>query len=130
MHIVYLFRHFILSTEKIYSDSSFYYDPSGVYPTIEEQIDLCKKISQSLTAAANSRARGATMFAKRQKRSAKWIHAGYSDGNVADLEDLCSELDPSEGGTKPLFQFRIPKVAHQVSKVISFSSLLIINLLI
>lgn len=56
------------------------------------------------------------MFAKRQKRSIKWIHDGYSDGNVADLAELSSELDPSEGGTKPLFQFRIPKVAHQVSK--------------
>lgn len=101
--------------QNIYSDSSFYYDPKGVYPTIEEQMKLCKKISQSLTAAANSKARGATMFAKRQKRSIKWIHDGYSDGNVADLAELSSELDPSEGGIKPLFQFRIPKVAHQVS---------------
>ncbi|XP_029637616.1 uncharacterized protein LOC115212926 isoform X2 [Octopus sinensis] len=104
--------------KKIYSDSSFYNDPKAVYPTIEEQINLCKKISYSLTAAANKKARGATMFAKRQKRSSKWIHDGFStvsDGNIADLSELSSELSPFDGGTKPLFQFRIPRVAHQVS---------------
>jgi len=105
--------------KKIYSDSSFYYDPKGVYPTIEDQIDLCKKISNSLTAAANSRARGATMFAKRQKRSSKWIHAGFSEGMVADLEELASELDEIDGGNKPLFQFRIPKVAGQEAQTVT-----------
>lgn len=107
--------------KKHYADSAFYDDPSTNYPTIEEQVDLCKKIAKSLTSAANRRARGAKMFAKRKRKSTKWIHDGEryhgssSAGDVADLRDLDSELIESEGGFKPLFQFRIPNLANRVN---------------
>lgn len=84
-------------------------------------MDLCKKIAKSLTSAANRRARGAKMFAKRKQKSTKWIHDGEryhgssSAGDVADLRDLDSELIESEGGLKPLFQFRIPNLANRVN---------------
>ncbi|XP_061181934.1 uncharacterized protein LOC133190365 isoform X2 [Saccostrea echinata] len=107
--------------KKIFSDSAFYDDPTAHYPTVEEQVDLCKKIAKSLTSAANRRARGARMFAKRKRKSSKWIHDGVlyhgssSAGDVADLRDLDSELSESEGGNKPLFQFRIPNLASRVN---------------
>ncbi|XP_056019262.1 uncharacterized protein LOC125668196 isoform X2 [Ostrea edulis] len=107
--------------KKIFSDSAFYDDPSTNFPTIQEQVGLCKKIAKSLTSAANRRARGAKMFAKRKRKSSKWIHDGEryhgssSAGDVADLRDLDSELSESEGGNKPLFQFRIPNLANRVN---------------
>lgn len=83
---------------------------------------MCKKIAQSLTSYANNRARGARMFAKRKRKANKWIHehgfgSEYSSsaGDVADVNDLDSELYNVDGGNKPLFSFRIPKVAGQVT---------------
>lgn len=110
--------------KKIFSDSAFYDDATNRYPTIDEQMSMCKKIAQSLTSFANNRARGARMFAKRKRKANKWIHEtraefgsefSSSAGDVADLNDLDSELYHDEGGDKPLFTFRIPKVAGQVS---------------
>lgn len=109
-------------TEKLFSDSAFYDDATNRYPTIDEQMSMCKKIAQSLTSFANTRAKGARMFAKRKRKANKWIHVhefgsefSSSAGDVADINDLDSELLYDEGGNKPLFTFRIPKVANQVS---------------
>ncbi|KAL3877392.1 hypothetical protein ACJMK2_035104 [Sinanodonta woodiana] len=110
---------------KLYSDSAFYDDPIANYPTIQDQISMCRKIAQSLTSAANRRARGAKMFAKRKRKSTKWVHEGpfsvsseYSSiaGDIANINDLDNELDPSEGGTRPLFTFRIPSIRTQVTE--------------
>ena len=116
-------KHFHFFSEKLFSDSAFYDEPSHRYPTIDEQMSMCKKIAQSLTSAANRRAKGARMFLKRKRKSNKWIHdeltrfscSEYSSepGDVADLDDLDSELYVGEGGSKPLFTFRIPSIAGQ-----------------
>lgn len=81
---------------------------------------LCRIISQSLTSAANRKARGAKMFARRKRKSSRWVHEGHSEwsssaGDVANLDELDSELSPDEGGNKVLFTFRIPSVKHRVS---------------
>ena len=116
-----IIKIWILFPEKLFSDSAFYDDPVAHYPTIEEQMDLCKKIAKSLTSAANRKARGARMFAKRKRRSGKWVHDGdlchgsSSAGDVADLRDLESELSPTDGGSKPLFSFRIPNLAKRIN---------------
>lgn len=114
---------FGIFSEKLFSDSAFYDEPSHRYPTIDEQMSMCKKIAQSLTSAANRKAKGARMFLKRKRKSSKWVHdeltrfscSEYSSepGDVADLDDLESELFEGEGGIKPLFTFRIPKIAGQ-----------------
>ncbi|XP_025091985.1 uncharacterized protein LOC112562730 isoform X2 [Pomacea canaliculata] len=106
--------------KKLYSDSAFYEDPEHKYPTIQEQMKLCRIISQSLTSAANRKARGAKMFARRKRKSSRWVHEGHSEwsssaGDVANLDELDSELSPDEGGNKVLFTFRIPSVKHRVS---------------
>ncbi|XP_033752321.1 uncharacterized protein LOC117336038 isoform X2 [Pecten maximus] len=106
--------------KKLYNDSAFYDAPDTDYPTIEDQITLCKKIARSLTSAANKKARGAKMFAKRKRRASKWIHDGESHigsssaGDVADLHDLDSELHLTEGGSRPLFSFRIPNIKNRI----------------
>ncbi|XP_052766992.1 uncharacterized protein LOC128207861 isoform X1 [Mya arenaria] len=109
-----------ISRRKLFADSAFYDDSTHRYPTIDEQMSMCKKIAQSLTSYANKRARGARMFEKRKRRSNKWIHDygtefSSSTGDVADLDELDSELHYVDGGNKPLFSFRIPKVAGQVT---------------
>ena len=88
---------------------------------------MCKKIAQSLTSFTNQRAKGARMFAKRKRKSDKWVHehnrrldlggSEYSSsfGDIADIDELDSELYNDEGGNRPLFSFRIPRVATQVS---------------
>uniref|UniRef100_A0A2C9LRS9 PDZ domain-containing protein n=1 Tax=Biomphalaria glabrata TaxID=6526 RepID=A0A2C9LRS9_BIOGL len=106
--------------KKLYADSAFYDAPGKNYPTITEQMKLCKKIAQSLTSAANRRARGAKMFMKRKRKSTKWIHEGQSEfsssaGDVANLHELDSELSPDEGGNKPLLYFKIPSLKHRIS---------------
>ncbi|KAL5019387.1 hypothetical protein ScPMuIL_005109 [Solemya velum] len=112
------------SKRKLYADSAFYDDHDESYPTIDDQMKLCKIIATSLTSKINKRARGARMFARRKKKSATWIHQGQSGfssekssstGDVADLHDLESELSPTDGGLKPLFSFRIPSVAIRVT---------------
>ncbi|XP_060071483.1 uncharacterized protein LOC132551361 isoform X1 [Ylistrum balloti] len=106
--------------KKLYNDSAFYDAPDTDYPTIEDQIILCKKIARSLTSAANKKARGAKMFAKRKRRASKWIHDGESHigsssaGDVADLHDLDSELHLTDGGSRPLFTFRIPNIKNRI----------------
>lgn len=112
--------HSCVILENLYSDSAFYNDPGKNYPTINEQIKLCKKIAQSLTSQINRRARGAKMFMKRKRKSSKWVHEGHSEwsssaGDVANLQELDSELSPDEGGSKPLFYFKIPNLKSRIS---------------
>lgn len=109
----------IIRRRNMYSDSAFYDTPGKSYPTIREQMQLCKKIAQSLTSAANKRARGAKMFMRRKRKSGKWVHEGQSEwsssaGDVANIRDLDSELSPDEGGSKPLLYFKIPNLKNRV----------------
>jgi hypothetical protein len=122
-----MFVYLFIVAEKLYADSAFYDDHTASYPTIEEQMKLCKRIAQSLTAVINKKAKGARMFAQRKSKSNKWIHetgqGGYiyqqdasSTGDVANIHDLTTELDTTDGGTKPLFSFRIPNLASRVTE--------------
>lgn len=70
--------------KKTFSSSSFYEEPNCIYPTVEEQVELARKIADSLSADTNRTSRGANMFFKRVKRSHKWIHEApdYSDSEA------------------------------------------------
>lgn len=57
----------------MYTSSSFY---SPFHPSMEEQVELARQISHSLSADTNSTSRGQSMYVKRRNRSSKWIHAG------------------------------------------------------
>ncbi|KAG8223961.1 hypothetical protein J437_LFUL005573 [Ladona fulva] len=58
---------------KMYSSSSFYL-PS--HPTVEEQVDLARRISRSLADSSNMKSKGQSMYVNRKKRSVKWVHDG------------------------------------------------------
>jgi len=57
--------------KKVFSSSAFYRPD---HPTIEDQVDLATRISQSLIQDDNKTSRGQTMYMKRKKRSVRWIH--------------------------------------------------------
>jgi hypothetical protein len=58
---------------KMFGSSSFY---SEIHPTVEEQVALARKISDSLSDANNQLSKGQSMYVKRKKKSVKWIHEG------------------------------------------------------
>lgn len=103
-------------TGKVYSDSAFYDTPSQSYPTIPEQMKLCKKIAQSLTSAANFRARGARMFMKRMRKSSRWVHGEFSpsDWDVANLQDLDSDFSSDEEEFESDLYFKFPYLQNCV----------------
>jgi len=76
--------------KKMFSSSSFYEEPNAVYPTIQEQVQLCRKIAESLSDDCNVKSKGANMFFKRVKKAEKWIVA---ESNVQNVEES-SEKDP------------------------------------
>lgn len=54
--------------------SSYFYAPT--HPTVEDQVELARRISHSLSDVKNVKSKGQTMYVNRKKRSVKWIHDG------------------------------------------------------
>ncbi|XP_046477542.1 uncharacterized protein [Neodiprion pinetum] len=71
---------FHAKTKKMYA-SSYFYAPS--HPTVEDQVELARRISHSLSDAKNVKSKGQSMYVNRKKRSVKWIH----DGNGVESGD-------------------------------------------
>lgn len=59
----------------MYASSSFFEEPNAIYPTIQEQVQLCRQIAASLSDDQNVKSKGANMFFKRVKRAEKWVVA-------------------------------------------------------
>jgi hypothetical protein len=60
------------SLGKLFASSSFY-SPT-IHPTVEDQVELARRISHSLGESANQQSKGQSMYVNRKKRSVKWIH--------------------------------------------------------
>ncbi|XP_037899075.1 uncharacterized protein LOC119643715 isoform X4 [Glossina fuscipes] len=70
---------------KLYGSSAFYCPL--LHPTVEDQIELARRISQSLGDISNQKSKGQFMYCNRKKRSVKWVHeASQKDGNPTQLE--------------------------------------------
>ncbi|KAJ8675631.1 hypothetical protein QAD02_011417 [Eretmocerus hayati] len=65
---------------KMYA-SSYFYAPT--HPTVEDQVELARRISNSLSDVKNVKSKGQSMYVNRKKRSVKWIH----DGNGKEEEE-------------------------------------------
>jgi len=70
--------------KKVFSSSAFYRPD---HPTIEDQVDLATRISQSLIQDDNRTSRGQTMYMKRKKRSVRWIHQGPHGPGLVEFSD-------------------------------------------
>ncbi|KAK5640117.1 hypothetical protein RI129_010928 [Pyrocoelia pectoralis] len=65
--------------KKIFASSDFY--AKGLHPTMEEQVELARRISSSLSDATNQTSKGQSMYVNRKKRSVKWVHEGEGQAN-------------------------------------------------
>ncbi|XP_016943965.2 putative leucine-rich repeat-containing protein DDB_G0290503 isoform X7 [Drosophila suzukii] len=61
---------------KLYASSAFY-SPT-LHPTVEDQVELARRISHSLSDISNQTSKGQSMYVNRKKRSDKWVHEGRS----------------------------------------------------
>ncbi|XP_052854835.1 uncharacterized protein LOC128263742 isoform X4 [Drosophila gunungcola] len=76
---------------KLYASSAFY-SPS-LHPTVEDQVELARRISHSLSDISNQTSKGQSMYVNRKNRSDKWVHEGRSQGNESsnDAINPCKE---------------------------------------
>ncbi|XP_075217370.1 uncharacterized protein LOC142322316 isoform X2 [Lycorma delicatula] len=89
---------------RMYASSSFY---STHHPTVEEQFELARRISSSLSDISNQQSKGQSMYVNRKKRSVKWVHEGegqappnnFSNGTIGD--GLNSSYDQQDYHPKP-----------------------------
>lgn len=57
---------------KMFASSAFY--AKGLHPTVEDQVELARRISSSLSDISNKSSKGQAMYVNRKKRSVKWVH--------------------------------------------------------
>ncbi|XP_046393772.1 uncharacterized protein LOC124161490 isoform X2 [Ischnura elegans] len=93
---------------KMYSSSSFYL-PS--HPTVEEQVDLARRISRSLADSSNQQSKGQSMYVNRKKRSVKWVHEGEGVGGGGG--HATNGVGPETPADDKLLSFKIPQVGPQ-----------------
>lgn len=62
----------------MFASSAFY--EKGFHPTVEDQVELARRISSSLSDISNKQSKGQSMYVNRKKRSVKWVHEG--EGNL------------------------------------------------
>lgn len=79
------------SARKMFASSSFY--EKGFHPTVEDQVELAKRISSSLSDISNQSSKGLQMYVNRKKRSVKWVHEGEGKAGL--------NKDSSDGAGKP-----------------------------
>lgn len=96
--------------KKTFSSSSFYEEPNCIYPTVEEQVELARKIADSLSADTNRKSRGANMFFKRVKRSHKWVHEAP---DFSDSDATLSGTEMSRDDQRTPDPFNVP---YKISK--------------
>ncbi|ENN81839.1 hypothetical protein YQE_01778, partial [Dendroctonus ponderosae] len=68
------------TNRKMFASSAFY--EKGFHPTVEDQVELAKRISSSLTDISNQSSKGLQMYVNRKKRSVKWVHEGEGKGTL------------------------------------------------
>ncbi|XP_057365531.1 uncharacterized protein LOC130686425 [Daphnia carinata] len=98
---------------RMYTSSSFY---SAFHPSMEEQVELARQISHSLSADTNSTSKGQSMYVKRRNRSSKWIHEANLHGGVDDdhAGDQQNKIDNShQADDDGRMTFKIPNIGAQ-----------------
>ncbi|XP_047120955.1 uncharacterized protein LOC124804602 isoform X3 [Schistocerca piceifrons] len=88
---------------RMYASSSFY---SPNHPTVEDQVELARRISNSLSDISNQQSKGQSMYVNRKKRSVKWIHEGQGTGKLSSNEEYSETTDEK-------LSFKIPNVGPQ-----------------
>lgn len=84
-----------------YSSSCFYGQSESNFPTIEEQVAMCRKIASQLVNDENLKSKGSTMFHKRVKRAPKWVHqSSLSQEETNMVEDENKQIEEMKQSLK------------------------------
>ncbi|XP_039968079.1 uncharacterized protein LOC120779765, partial [Bactrocera tryoni] len=75
---------------KLYSSSAFY--SPALHPTVEDQVELARRISHSLSDISNQKSKGQSMYVNRKKRSVKWVHEGAGQDSSAKEQSYQEEF--------------------------------------
>ncbi|GAB0092107.1 histone-lysine N-methyltransferase 2D [Sergentomyia squamirostris] len=79
---------------KLFGSSSFY--SPVLHPTVEDQVELARRISHSLSDISNQHSKGQSMYVNRKKRSVKWVHEGEGKGLVKTYTSMTSSHEESK----------------------------------
>lgn len=85
---------YLTSLGKLYASSAFY--TPGLHPTVEDQVELARRISHSLSDISNQRSKGQSMYINRKKRSVKWVHDGDGEDVTYTYEDTSNRVNDQE----------------------------------
>lgn len=89
--------------EKMYASSCFY---APTHPTVEDQVELARRISYSLSDVKNMKSKGQSMYVNRKKRSVKWIHDGNGNPLTIRFATFILRREQNSSNIFPLwFQF-------------------------
>ncbi|XP_016950582.2 uncharacterized protein LOC108024910 isoform X13 [Drosophila biarmipes] len=97
---------------KLYASSAFY-SPT-LHPTVEDQVELARRISHSLSDISNQTSKGQSMYVNRKKRSDKWVHEGRSQGN----ESSSDVVDPYKENSETNSTLELRKLEKMPLKLI------------
>ncbi|XP_054091416.1 myb-like protein P isoform X6 [Zeugodacus cucurbitae] len=75
---------------KLYSSSAFY--SPALHPTVEDQVELARRISHSLSDISNQKSKGQSMYVNRKKRSVKWVHEGAGQDSTIKEKNYQEEF--------------------------------------
>ncbi|KAM7541522.1 hypothetical protein Aperf_G00000023552 [Anoplocephala perfoliata] len=64
------------SKKRTYANSSFYAGNNVYYPSVEEQIEMARRVAKSIEAPVNQGSRGFRMFEFQQQRAEKYVKEG------------------------------------------------------
>ncbi len=68
--------YFVVLVERTFANSNFYTGANVYFPSIEEQIEMARRVAKSIEAPVNKDSRGAKMFEAQQARAEKYVKEG------------------------------------------------------
>ncbi|KAH8326848.1 hypothetical protein KR074_007860, partial [Drosophila pseudoananassae] len=114
-------KEILPKNRKLYASSAFY-SPT-LHPTVEDQVELARRISYSLSDISNQTSKGQSMFVNRKKRSVKWVHEGRSQEFLDDDKVPCKENSVSSTELTHLEKIPLKLIMNPSGQVRDYDSL-------
>ncbi|XP_070138443.1 uncharacterized protein [Drosophila bipectinata] len=116
-------KEILPKNRKLYASSAFY-SPT-LHPTVEDQVELARRISYSLSDISNQTSKGQSMFVNRKKRSVKWVHEGSAQEKefLDDVKVPCKENSVSSTGLTHLEKIPLKLIMNPNGQVRDYDSL-------
>ncbi|KAH8316571.1 hypothetical protein KR067_010715, partial [Drosophila pandora] len=113
-------KEILPKNRKLYASSAFY-SPT-LHPTVEDQVELARRISHSLSDISNQTSKGQSMYVNRKKRSVKWVHEGKKQ-ILGDVKDTLKENSISSTELTQLEKIPLKLIMNPSGQVRDYDSL-------